>query len=169
MENAVGRSPELNKKLKEKFGDDVLGIHNQHGDETIVVKPVALIKIAQFLRDDADYDMNFLMDLTAVDGLRLGWNPRFQVVYHFFSSNLGHRLRVKVPAADGGFVPSLTGIWAIADWFERECWDLFGIQFEGHPNLKRILMYEEFVGHPLRKDYPINKRQPLIGPGAIKR
>ncbi len=160
---------ELHLKLKEKFGEDVLGVHNQHGDETIVIKPSALIAIAQFLRDDADYDMNFLMDLTAVDGLKLGWNPRFQVVYHFFSLKYGHRLRIKVPAADGGSVPSLTGLWAGANWFERECWDLFGIKFEGHPNLKRILMYEEFVGHPLRKDYPINKRQPLIGPGAVRK
>jgi len=160
---------ELHLKLKEKFGEDVLGVHDQHGDETIVIKPAALIKIAQFLRDDADYDMNFLMDLTAVDGLRLGWNPRFQVVYHFFSLKYSHRLRVKVPAADGGSVPSLTGLWSIANWFERECWDLLGIKFDGHPNLKRILMYEEFVGHPLRKDYPINKRQPLIGPGSVKK
>ncbi len=160
---------ELHLKLKEKFGDDVLGVHNQHGDETIVIKPSALIAIAQFLRDDAEYDMNFLMDLTAVDGLKLGWNPRFQVVYHFFSLKHGHRLRIKVPAADGGSVPSLTGLWAIANWFERECWDLLGVKFEGHPNLKRILMYEEFVGHPLRKDYPINKRQPLIGPGAVRK
>lgn len=160
---------ELHLKLKEKFGEDVLGVHDQHGDETIVIKPSALIKIAQFLRDDADYDMNFLMDLTAVDGLKLGWNPRFQVVYHFFSLKRSHRLRVKVPAADGGSVPSLTGLWAIANWFERECWDLLGIKFDGHPNLKRILMYEEFVGHPLRKDYPINKRQPLIGPGAVRK
>lgn len=160
---------ELHLKLKEKFGDDVLGVHNQHGDETIVIKPSSLIAIAQFLRDDAEYDMNFLMDLTAVDGLKLGWNPRFQVVYHFFSLKHGHRLRVKVPAAEGGSVPSLTGLWEIANWFERECWDLFGVKFDGHPNLKRILMYEEFVGHPLRKDYPINKRQPLIGPGAVRK
>ncbi len=159
---------ELHKKLKEKFPDDVLGTHEQHGDETAVVKASALLKIAQFLRDDSEYAMNFLMDLTAVDGLKLGWNPRFQVVYHFYSLTQNHRLRVKVPAADGGSVPSLTNLWAVANWFERECWDLLGVKFEGHPNLTRIMMYEGFVGHPLRKDYPINKRQPLIGPGAIK-
>lgn len=158
----------LHKKLKDQFPDDVLGTHEQHGDETVVIKPSSLLKIAQFLKDDLAYDMNFLMDLTAVDGLRLGWTPRFQVVYHFYSLSQNHRLRVKIPAADGGSVPSLTGLWAGANWFERECWDMFGIQFEGHPNLKRILMYDEFVGHPLRKDYPINKRQPLIGPGSEK-
>ena len=90
---------------------------------------------------------------------------RFDVVYHFYSTTHNHRLRLKIPltAADPT-VDSLTGLWLSADWFEREVWDLFGIRFTGHPNLKRILMYEEFKGHPLRKDYPVRKRQPLIGP-----
>ena len=90
---------------------------------------------------------------------------RFELVYHFFSSSHRHRLRVKVPlgAADPT-VESLTGLWRAADWFEREVWDMFGVVFVGHPNLKRILMYESFEGHPLRKDYPYDKRQPLIGP-----
>ncbi|MBM2836940.1 MAG: nuoC, partial [candidate division NC10 bacterium] len=82
---------------------------------------------------------------------------------------LKHRLRLEVPVeeVDGGADPevdSVTSLWAGADWLEREVWDMFGIRFRGHPDLKRILMYEEFVGHPLRKDYAVNKRQPLIGP-----
>jgi NADH-quinone oxidoreductase subunit C len=90
---------------------------------------------------------------------------RFMVVYHFFSLSLKHRLRVEVPVEeDDPEVDSMTSLWAGADWFEREVWDMFGIRFRGHPNLKRLLMYEEFVGHPLRKDYAVNKRQPLIGP-----
>jgi NADH-quinone oxidoreductase subunit C len=90
---------------------------------------------------------------------------RFEVVYHFFSSVHTHRLRLKVPlAASDPQVDSLTSLWKAANWFEREVWDMFGIVFTGHPNLKRILMYEPFNGHPLRKDYPFNKRQPLIGP-----
>ena len=90
---------------------------------------------------------------------------RFVVVYHFFSLPLKHRLRLEVPLDEADAeVDSLTSLWAGADWLEREVWDMFGIRFRGHPNLKRILMYEEFVGHPLRKDYPVNKRQPLIGP-----
>ena len=90
---------------------------------------------------------------------------RFEVVYHFFSTRHGHRVRVKVPlrAADPT-LDSLTGLWRAADWFEREVWDMFGVSFKGHPNLKRILMYEGFEGYPLRKDYPVAKRQPLIGP-----
>jgi len=94
-----------------------------------------------------------------------GPDHRFEVVYHFYSRSKNHRLRVKVPlAAEDPAVPSLTGLWKSADWFEREVWDMFGIRFEGHPHLTRILMYEPFEGHPLRKDYPVNKRQPLIGP-----
>ena len=90
---------------------------------------------------------------------------RFDVVYHFYSTLHNRRLRIKVPVSLAEpVVDSLTGLWRAAGWFEREVWDLFGIRFTGHPNLRRILMYEEFVGHPLRKDYPINKRQPLIGP-----
>ncbi len=90
---------------------------------------------------------------------------RFEAVYHFYSSVHHHRVRLKVPLASSDpVIDSLTGLWQSANWFEREAWDLFGVQFRGHPNLKRLLLYEEFQGHPLRKDYPIRKRQPLVGP-----
>ena len=92
-------------------------------------------------------------------------NSRFAVVYHFFSTTHKHRLRLVVPLDEGDAeVNSLVPLWAGANWLEREVWDMFGIRFRNHPDLKRILMYEEFEGHPLRKDYPVNKRQPLIGP-----
>ena len=90
---------------------------------------------------------------------------RFAVVYHFFSTVHKHRLRLVVPLEEtSAEVDSLTALWPGADWLEREVWDMFGIRFKGHPNLKRILLYEGFEGHPLRKDYPVKKRQPLIGP-----
>ncbi len=90
---------------------------------------------------------------------------RFAVTYHFFSLMHKHRLRLVVPLEEADAeLDSVTSLWAGADWLEREVWDMLGIRFEGHPNLTRILMYEEFEGHPLRKDYPVNKRQPLIGP-----
>ena len=90
---------------------------------------------------------------------------RFEVVYHLYSTTQQHRLRLKVPlTATDAVVDSLAGVWCSADWFEREVWDMFGVTFAGHTNLKRLLMYEAFVGHPLRKDYPASKRQPLIGP-----
>ena len=95
----------------------------------------------------------------------MGEEYRFEVVYHFYSSTRNHRVRVKVPLTMSQLeVESITGLWPAANWFEREVWDMFGIRFRGHPNLKRLLMYESFDGHPLRKDYPVYKRQPLIGP-----
>jgi NADH-quinone oxidoreductase subunit C len=90
---------------------------------------------------------------------------RFAVVYHFYSTARKHRLRLVVPVDEADpQVDSLTSLWPGANWLEREVWDMFGIAFRGHPDLKRILMYEGFEGHPLRKDYPVRKRQPLIGP-----
>src|SRR5438876_76098 len=99
--------------------------------------------------------------LTAVD--YLGRTPRFEVVYQLYSLSLNHRLRVKVPVPeDDPVVPTASGVWKSANWAEREAWDMFGIRFAGHPDLRRILMYPEFEGHPLRKDYPVDKRQPLV-------
>jgi NADH-quinone oxidoreductase subunit C len=104
------------------------------------------------------------MDLTAVDYLDRG-GPRFEVVYHFYSMPFNRRLRVKALVSEEDCeLDTVVRLWPGADWYEREVWDMFGIRFKGHPHLKRILMYEEFKGHPLRKDYPVNKRQPLVGP-----
>ena len=133
----------------------------------MIVKREKLFQVMQCLKGDSEFDFNILMDLTAVDYLTFGeaGRPRFEVVYHLYSLSKNHRVRVKVPVEEKDpSVASLTTLWAAADWYEREVWDMFGIRFENHPNLKRILMYEEFTGHPLRKDYPVNKRQPLIGP-----
>lgn len=99
-----------------------------------------------------------------------GPEPRFAVVYHLLSVKHGHRLRIKcrVPENDP-VIPSVTPVWAGANWLERECWDLYGIRFDGHPDLRRIYLYEEFVGHPLRKDYDKIKEQPIqdhVGPAA---
>ena len=94
---------------------------------------------------------------------------RYDVVYHVYSSVRNHRLRLRVPLTHADpSVASLTALWKSANWMEREVWDMFGVTFTGHPGLRRLLMYEEFKGHPLRKDYPIRKRQPLIGPGAVR-
>ena len=105
-----------------------------------------------------------LMDLTAVDFPDR--EPRFEVVAHFYSLEKGHRLRLKARVGDaegdGAEIDTLTDLWASANWLERECWDMFGVVFKGHPDLRRILMYPEFEGHPLRKDYPADKIQPLV-------
>ncbi len=165
--------------LAEKFPEAIILVHDFRGDETIVVKKEKLLEMMRSLKGDGGLDFNVLMDLTAVDYLNFPspfplpqggegggeGRPRFEVVYHLYSLDKNHRLRVKVPVEEKDpRVSSVAELWPAADWYEREVWDMFGIRFEGHPNLKRILMYEEFAGHPLRKDYPINKRQPLIGP-----
>jgi len=158
------------ERLQEHFAGDIRETHAFRGDETAVIRPSSLKAVAQFLKDTPELDFNFLMDLTAVDylffaGGRIQKEFRFEVVYHFFSLKFNHRIRIKVPVDEKNpEVDSLCDLWASANWYEREVWDMFGIGFRGHPNLKRILMYEEFQGHALRKDYPVNKRQPLIGP-----
>ena len=149
----------LLETFKAKFPDDVLETHAFRGDETVVLKKEALLKAAAFLKDELGFD--FLMDLTAADYLPR--EPRFELVCHFYSSKHNYRLRLKCPVAEADArVDSLTPLWAGANWFEREAYDMYGIKFEGHPDLRRILMYDGFEGHPLRKDYPLNKRQPRI-------
>ena len=154
--------------VRARLGDAVVSSHDQHGDATIVVDRAALPSALGTCRDTGSLSFEVLMDLTAVDYSKFPGRadgPRFEVVYHLYSLAHNHRLRVKVQVdEDDPVVPSAVPFWPIANWFEREVWDMFGIRFDGHPDLRRLLMYEEFVGHPLRKDYPINRRQPLIGP-----
>ena len=166
-------------RLKEKFADAILATHSHRGDDTAIVSPARLLEIATFLKTDPDLHFDMLVDLTGLD--TLGLNPpavraiggstpqagRFQVVYHLRSMKTGKRLRLKAALDEGDngenpVIDSLTSLYHCANWAEREVWDMFGIKFRGHPDLRRILMYEEFVGHPLRKDYPKEKRQPLV-------
>lgn len=157
-------------RLRGRLGARVLDTHEHRGDHTAVVAPDAIVEGLRFCRDEPDLGFDMLMDLTAVDYLKYPGRedgPRFDVVYHLYSVSHNHRVRLKVPVEqDAPSVPTATGLWPIANWLEREVWDMYGIRFEGHPDLRRLLMYEEFVGHPLRKDYPIERRQPLIGPNV---
>jgi len=155
-------------RLSARLGAGVLETHAYRGDHTAVVSREAIVDALTFCRDDAELRFDVLMDLTAVDYLKFPGRedgPRFDVVYHLYSMTHNHRLRLKVPVEqDDASVATATTLWPIANWLEREVWDMFGIRFTGHPDLRRLLLYEEFVGHPLRKDYPIDRRQPLIGP-----
>ncbi|HYK88736.1 MAG TPA: NADH-quinone oxidoreductase subunit C [Acidobacteriota bacterium] len=149
--------------LREEFPEGVLETSFPQGDAMAVVQPQSLTKVMEFLKNDPRLQFSMLVDITAVD--HLGRSPRFDIVYHLLSIPFKRRLRIKVRIADGEpVVESLTPLWGAADWLEREVWDMYGVRFAGHPDLRRILLYEEFQGHPLRKDYPIRKRQPLIGP-----
>jgi len=151
------------QKLTGRFGSDVLATHSDFGDDTALVRRERIVEICTFLRDDPDLRFDFAMDLTGVD--YLGEEPRFEVVYHLYSLEKKHRVRVKarVPEEDP-VIDSVIPIWVGMDWFEREAYDMYGILFRGHPNLKRILLYEQFEGYPLRKDYPKARRQPTVGP-----
>jgi NADH-quinone oxidoreductase subunit C len=162
--NSSSEEPDFALRLlSENFPDAVLDTLLPQGDATAVIRPESLTKVIDFLKNDPRLQFNILIDITAVDYAER--KPRFNVVYHFLSLPFNRRLRLKVPVENGSpTLDSLTPWWGSANWLEREVWDMFGIRFAGHPDLKRILMYEEFQGHPLRKDYPIRKRQPLIGP-----
>ena len=160
-------------ELKAQLGEAVLDSHAYCGDSTVLVDRARILEVTRSLRDLEGLPFNFLIDLTAVD--YLGREPRFEVVYHLASidvephgtepSPVRARLRVKAAVPEEPCeIDSVVEIWPAANWMEREAYDLYGIRFKGHPDLRRILLYEEFEGHPLRKDYPKERRQPLVGP-----
>jgi NADH-quinone oxidoreductase subunit C len=153
--------PVVLARLREHFPAAVLATHAYRGDATAQIAPQALVDVCTFLRDDPALAFDFLVDVTAVD--YIGSVPRFEVVYHLCSMTRNHRVRLKarVPEEDPR-IASLTPLWRGANWLERESFDMYGIRFDGHPDLRRIYLYEEFQGHPLRKDYPKEKRQPLV-------
>jgi NADH-quinone oxidoreductase subunit C len=154
---AVGRLVDI---LRARFGDKIREADDRPGDEAVSVAQEDMTEIFRFLRDDAEMSFDFLMDWTAVD--YLGRTPRFDLVAHLCSTVKRQRLRVKVGVDEKGDAPSLTPIWKSANWLEREIFDMYGIRFADHPDLRRILMYDSFEGHPLRKDYPFNRRQPIV-------
>lgn len=154
-------------KLRERFPEAVQECYTYRGDAIVVVDPKSIVDICTFLKEGPELRYDMLIDLAGVD--YLGREPRFEVVYLLHSLSDNTRVRLKAPVSERDpQLPSVTSLWAIANWMEREVWDMFGVRFKGHPDLRRILMYEEFKGHPLRKDYPVTKRQPLVGPGVSK-
>ena len=162
------RGEELLRRLHDRFDAAIVETHEFRGDTTAVVDRTALVDALRFCRDEPALGFDMLTDLTAADYLKFPGRedgPRFEVVYQLYSLAHNHRLRLKVRVdEDDAVVPTAVPLWPIANWLEREVWDMFGVRFAGHPDPRRLLMYEQFVGHALRKDYPINRRQPLIGP-----
>jgi NADH-quinone oxidoreductase subunit C len=156
--------------LRDRFGVAIVDTHQFRDESTAVVNRAALPEILRYCRDEPALSFDMLTDLTAADYLKYPGRedgPRFEVVYQLYSLAHNHRVRLKVRVdEDDAVVPTAVELWPIANWLEREVWDMFGVRFAGHPDLRRLLLYEQFVGHPLRKDYPINRRQPLIGPKA---
>ncbi len=154
----------LLEKLKEKTPQAILGSADRFGALEVQVDRAQLAGMVKILRDDPEFQFDMLVDIVSVDYSAFsGWTgERFGVIYHLKSLGHGHRIQLSLTAPeDGPVVPSLTTLYANADWLEREAFDQMGIRFSGHPNLKRLLNHHEFVGHPLRKDYPITRRQAL--------
>lgn len=145
-------SPALDA-LKEAFPGEVEEVTYHAGEVSARVKTGRLVEIFGFLKDDPRTRFDLLSDLCAVDYPED--SERFEVNYHIYSIPLNHRIRIKARVAEGGALPTVSVVWATANWHEREAFDLFGIRFDGHPDLTRILLPDDWKGHPLRKEYPL--------------
>lgn len=154
------------ERLKERFPNELADAYTTpHGDDYIVVKPEALVEVARFCKDDPELDFKMFLDTCAVDRLLLPNNdPRFEINHTIRQGRAPwKKLHIKVFASESNpEVPSLQPVWKGANWWERYTFDFYGIKFTGHPDLRRVLLYDEFQGHPLRKDYPMKGRQPLV-------
>jgi len=155
---------DLLEKITAKFSKAVKGSADRFGQLEIQIEAQAIVEVIRFLRDDSKLAFNMLIDLVSIDySAYPNWTGnRFGAVYLLKSLTLGHRAQLKVTVPEESpEIPTISGLYANANWLEREAFDQIGIRFMGHPNLKRILNHHEFVGHPLRKDYPITRRQAL--------
>ncbi len=142
---------ELTRQLQDRFGEQILEFASYRGQEFLVARPEAVVGILQFLRDEAGFD--YLVDITAVDYPDRA--ERFDLVYIVYSFSRNQRIRIKTRIAEGYQPGTATGVYPGANWLEREVFDMFGIEFAGHPDMRRILLPEDWEGHPLRKDYSI--------------
>jgi len=153
--------------LKSRFPDAVLDTHSECGDDTAVISGEALLEVCRFLKEAPQTLFDQPVDLTCVDYAAhpepRPFHTRFVVVYHLRSITHGHRIRLKIPVPEESpAVESVVSVWKGFVWFEREVFDMFGLRFNNHPDLRRILLYPEFTGHPLRKDFPQRGYQPTM-------
>jgi NADH-quinone oxidoreductase subunit C len=161
-------SKALLEKLQSRFPDALRETYTFRGDDVAIIDAARTVEICNSLKFDPETDMKLLLSVTAVD--YLGQTPRFEVITHMTSMTHHHRLRLraKVPSDEEPKVPSIANLWRGANWWERQIFDLYGIRFEGHPNLRRLYMPEDWKGHPLRKDYPTRLRQPIVPERGIQ-
>jgi len=148
-------------RLSAQFGERILETSDAFGEHEATFAAKDWVEAARFLKDDDDLQMDHFIDLTAIDYPERA-SARFDVTLMVRSSVNSQRIRLRTQVKDGEKLGTLSDIWLGANWAEREVFDMFGIEFQDHPDLRRILLYEEFIGHPLRKDYPIDKAQPLV-------
>jgi NADH-quinone oxidoreductase subunit C len=153
VEVTSGGSPALSG-LRERWGLAIRETSEFRGEETVVVDPGSIVPVCRFLRDEETLRFAMLSDLCAIHYLDRDY--AYEVVYLLYSFKLNRRLRLKVRLAEGGAVASVTPVWPAADWLERESYDLVGVRFEGHPDLRRILMPEDYDRHPLRRDFHLS-------------
>jgi len=158
---------DLKDHLEAKLGDDLLKVETAYGELSISVPPEKILSVLKFLRDDALSRFLQLIDLTAVDYPTR--TKRFDMVYHLLSMHHNFRIRVKAALAEDHTIESVIGLYPCANWFEREVFDMYGIVFENHPDLRRILTDYGFEGHPLRKDFPLTGHVELRYDDALKR
>ena len=144
----------VHARIRDRFGDAIGELVGSGRDASCTVEPSRIAEVCRFLKEDAALQFNMAPYVTAVD--YLGQEPRFEVVYHLLSIPRKERVRIKTKL-DGSSpaIESVTSVWPSANFYEREVFDLFGVRFSGHPNLKRIMMPDNWEGHPLRKDYPV--------------
>jgi NADH/F420H2 dehydrogenase subunit C len=153
---------QLLERVQRICGSGIASAAIELGDVVLSVAPAHIQEVLKSCKDSPELAFNMLVDVTAVDWMD-SRPERFEVVYQLLSISKQARITIKVALSeDKPEIPSATGLWNGANFLEREVWDMFGIRFVGHPDLRRILMYEEFVGHPLRKDYPVQGKQPRI-------
>jgi NADH-quinone oxidoreductase subunit C len=145
----------ITEKLKERFPDAVVGIKEFRGQFSITLNKEKILALCRYLHDDPELSFDYLVDVCGVDYLGRK-EKRFEVVYHLYSIKHRHSVRLKAEVSeDDPTIDSVMPVWIGADWHEREAFDMFGIVFHGHTDLRRILMPEDWEGHPLRKDYPV--------------
>ena len=154
QENYNQRHLNIQKILLERFGVGGLETYIKSDELTVILSKSILIKVINFLKDDKDFQFKQLIDICGVDFPNRV--ERFEIVYHLLSLSLNQRIRVKLSVKDGDMVPSIVSIFDAANWYEREVWDLYGVIFSDHPDLRRILTDYGFEGHPLRKDFPLS-------------
>ena len=153
-------------RLRAEFPDEILHSVSSQGQTAVVIRPGRIVAILRWLRDTDDLRMNHLRALCGVDNLRRKEPDlsRFEVVYNLYSIPLRHEIRLRAEVGDTDpAIDSVVGLWSGANWLERETFDLLGIRFNGHPDLRRVLLPEDWQGHPLRKEYPLKGKEEWVG------
>jgi NADH-quinone oxidoreductase subunit C len=148
--------------IAERFGEAVEDLGSGHGVHAFAAPPELIVDLCRFLKDHPELRFNFLSDICGVDHHPA--TPRLEAVYHLYSLPNKWRLRIKCRLGDPPHIPSVTGVWRTANWHEREAWDMYGIAFDGHPDLRRIYMWEGFEGFPQRKDFPLRGYRDELNP-----